>query len=115
MESGGEDPIKKDKKFFMLRSLGKGSFGKVKESLHVLTNQKLAIKILDKEKIAKKNDETRVSREISILQAMHHPNIVQLYEVLLADQIIENSKSFFFLMEAVPNGELTQLIESKGK
>lgn len=99
----------KDKKFVMLRTLGKGSFGKVKEALHVETGQKLAIKILDKEKIAKKNDETRVAREIQILQTMHHPNLIQLYE------IIETNKSFFFLMENATGGELSTYLETKGK
>ena len=110
-----EDDSKKEKKFVMLRSLGKGSFGKVKEALHTMTGQKIAIKILDKEKIAKKNDETRVAREIKILQTMHHPNIVQLYEVASRHQIIENQKSFYFLMETVVNGELAQYIEKKDR
>lgn len=65
----------------MGKTLGKGSFGKVKEAVHVVTDQKLAIKILDKEKVAKKGDETRVAREMKILQTIHHPNIIQLYEV----------------------------------
>lgn len=106
LDEGGKG---KDKKFVMLRTLGKGSFGKVKEALHVMTNQKLAIKILDKEKIAKKNDETRVGREMRILQAMQHPNIIQLYE------IIETSRYYFFLMEHATGGELSAIIESRGK
>ena len=99
----------KDKKFVMLRTLGKGSFGKVKEALHVMTNQKIAIKILDKDKIAKKNDETRVAREIKILTAMHHPNIIQMYEM------IETSRYYFFMMEQATGGELSDLIDSRGK
>ena len=38
---------KENRKFIILRSLGQGSFGKVKEALHVLTQEKLAIKILE--------------------------------------------------------------------
>lgn len=76
-----EDGKPKDKTFVMLKTLGKGSFGKVKEALHVDTGEKIAIKVLDKDKIAKKGDESRVAREIQILETMHHPNIIQLYEV----------------------------------
>lgn len=75
------DPKQADKKFVMGKTLGKGSFGKVKEAVHIVTGQKLAIKVLDKEKIAKKGDEIRVDREMKILKTMHHPNIIQLYEV----------------------------------
>lgn len=66
----------------MGKTLGKGSFGKVKEAVHLATGEKLAIKILDKEKIARKGDEERVEREKKILQTMHHPNLIQLYEVV---------------------------------
>ena len=33
------------------RTLGNGSFGKVKEALHELTKHKVAVKILDRQKI----------------------------------------------------------------
>lgn len=102
-----DDQKIKDKKFIMLKTLGKGTFGKVKEALHVETGQKIAIKILDKEKIAKKNDGVRVGREIQILTTMHHPNLIQLYE------IIETNKNFFFLMENATGGELSTYLESK--
>lgn len=89
LETGGaHDPDKKDskekeKKFIFLETLGKGAFGKVRLAEHVLTGMKIAIKILDKEKIAKKNDEITIQREIQILSALHHPNVIQLYEVRL--------------------------------
>lgn len=77
-ESG--DPTKK--KFIMIRSLGRGAFGKVKEAKHTTTDMLVAIKILDKNKIAQKKDEGRVAKEIKILRSTHHENIIQLYEVV---------------------------------
>ena len=46
----------KDKKIIMLQTIGRGSFGKVKEALHVTTNEKIAVKILEKVKIEEGKD-----------------------------------------------------------
>lgn len=74
------------------KSLGKGTFGKVKLATHTLTNEhvswnraiallQVAIKILEKARIKDKKDIERISREIKILKKVRHPNVVQLYEV----------------------------------
>lgn len=97
------------KKYIILRTLGEGSFGKVKEALHVVSNEKIAIKILEKAKIKTAEDMQRIKREIDILQRMEHPHIIQLYEV------IETNKYFFFVMEVVEQGELSDYIESKNR
>ena len=70
-----------EKKYIILKTLGKGSFGKVKEALHVKSGEKIAIKILEKDRIKKKEDLVRIKREIDILKKVRHPNIIQLYEV----------------------------------
>ena len=62
-------------------TLGEGTFGKVKMATHILTGEKVAIKILEKEKIVDVSDVERVSREIHILKLLRHKNIIQLYEV----------------------------------
>ena len=76
-----EDEEKGQKKYIILRTLGKGSFGQVKEAVHVLSGEKIAIKILEKAKIKKEDDLVRIRREINILSKVQHPNIIQLYEV----------------------------------
>lgn len=95
------------KKYIILRTLGKGSFGKVKEAIHVLSGEKIAIKILEKMKIKKEDDNVRIRREINILSKVQHPNIIQLYEV------IETNKYYFFVMEYAQNGELSYYIEKQ--
>ena len=62
--------------------MGEGTFGKVKLGTHSLTGEKVAIKILDKDKIVDVSDVERVAREIHILKIVWHPNIVQLYEII---------------------------------
>jgi 5'-AMP-activated protein kinase, catalytic alpha subunit len=58
------------------KALGKGTFGKVKLATHTLTNEKVAIKILEKSRIKDKKDIERISREIKILKKVRHPNII---------------------------------------
>lgn len=69
-------PSTRQKKYLMLRNLGKGSFGKVKEALHVKSGEKIAIKILEKSRIKKEDDLLRIRREINILSKVRHPNII---------------------------------------
>ena len=87
--------------------MGEGTFGKVKQGTHSLTGEKVAIKILDKDKIVDVSDVERVAREIHILKIVRHPNIVQLYE------IIETNKQLFLIMEYASKGELFDYIVDK--
>lgn len=68
--------------YILQKSIGEGTFGKVKLGIHSLTGEKVAIKILEKKRIIDVADVERVSREIHILKLIRHPNIIQLYEVL---------------------------------
>ena len=67
--------------YILQKSIGQGTFGKVKLGIHQLTGEKVAIKILEKKRIIDVADVERVSREIHILKLIRHPNIIQLYEV----------------------------------
>ena len=58
------------------RSLGKGTFGKVKMAIHSLTKENVAVKILEKHRIKDKKDVERISREIKILKKVRHPNVI---------------------------------------
>ena len=89
------------------KTLGKGTFGKVKLATHTLTGEKVAIKILEKEKIVDVADVERVYREIHILKLIRHPNIIQLYEIM------ESPKHLFLVMEHMENGELFDYIVKK--
>ena len=88
------------------RDLGKGTFGKVRVGTHLLTDEKVAVKILEKDKIVDSSDVDRVSREINILKILRHPVVVQLYE------IIESEKELFLIMEYARGGELFEFIVS---
>jgi 5'-AMP-activated protein kinase, catalytic alpha subunit len=53
----------------------------VRLGTHLITGEKVAIKILEKDKIKDQSDVERVTREIHILKIVRHPNVIQLYEV----------------------------------
>ena len=58
------------------KTIGQGTFGKVKLAVHQLTGEKVAVKILEKDRIADSSDIERVSRELHILKLIRHPNII---------------------------------------
>ena len=53
-------------------SVGEGTFGKVKLGKHILTGEKVAVKILEKDRISDMADVERVAREIHILKMIRH-------------------------------------------
>ena len=93
--------------YVLERTIGTGTFGKVKLGTHVLTGAKVAIKILEKQKIADASDIERVSREIHILKLVRHPHIIQLYE------IVETHRQLYLIMEYASGGELFDHIVEK--
>lgn len=91
------------------KTLGIGSFGKVKIAEHILTGHKVAIKVLNRRKIKSMDMEEKVRREIKILRLFMHPHIIRLYEV------IETHTDIYVVMEYVKSGELFDYIVEKGR
>ncbi|VDN02999.1 unnamed protein product [Thelazia callipaeda] len=86
--------------------LGCGGFGKVRLATHLLTSQKVAIKIIDKLKI-KKDDLPRVKTELDALMSLSHQNICRLYHC------IDTPSKFFIVMEYCSGGEMFDYIVKK--
>lgn len=61
--------------------LGRGTFSKVMLGTHMTTNEKVAIKILEKSKIIDKDDFERVKREIQIIKEINHLNVIKVLQV----------------------------------
>jgi 5'-AMP-activated protein kinase, catalytic alpha subunit len=97
------------KDYCLLSDLGEGTFGSVKLGMQIETENKVAIKILEKSRIKDAADVERVLREIKILKSLDHPNIVKLYE------IIENAERIYLIMEFACGGELFEFIVRKDK
>ena len=64
---------------------------------------------MEKRRICEMNDQTRVNREIAILKAIKHPNVIQLHE------IIESDSAIYMIMEYAPGGELFNYIVEKDR
>ena len=62
-----------------VRTLGEGSFGKVKLAQHKVTGQEVAMKIISRCKLISRDMAGRVEREIQYLQLLRHPHIIKLY------------------------------------
>eukprot|EP00250_Pteridium_aquilinum_P015917 c22837_g1_i3 orf=236-1531(-) len=88
------------------RTLGEGTFAKVKYAKHVETGEAVAIKIIDKERILKRK---MIKREISITKLIKHPNVVHLKEVLAS------KKKVYIVLEYVDGCELFDKIVETGK
>eukprot|EP01006_Ploeotia_vitrea_P055583 TRINITY_DN68013_c7_g1_i1.p1 TRINITY_DN68013_c7_g1~~TRINITY_DN68013_c7_g1_i1.p1 ORF type:complete len:678 (+),score=340.85 TRINITY_DN68013_c7_g1_i1:41-2074(+) len=91
------------------KTLGIGTFSKVKLAVHELTGQKVAIKILNRSKLQRMDMGAKVRREIDILRLFMHPHIIRLYEV------IDTPTDIFCVMEYVAGGEMFDYIVRKGR
>ncbi|XP_078177331.1 CBL-interacting serine/threonine-protein kinase 12-like isoform X2 [Carex rostrata] len=90
------------------RLLGEGNFAKVYQAKNSKTNEDVAIKVLDKEKIFKRGLAPQLKREIEVLRRVRHPYIVQLHEVMATKSKI------YIVMEFVKGGELFNKV-AKGR
>jgi len=90
-------------------TLGQGTFGKVKLGIYLPNDEKVAIKILEKNRITEKDDEIRVKREFDMISQFNHPNVI------LVAEIFESEDSFYSVMEFCEGGELFNYIVKKNR
>eukprot|EP01023_Acetabularia_acetabulum_P045168 TRINITY_DN4573_c0_g1_i4.p1 TRINITY_DN4573_c0_g1~~TRINITY_DN4573_c0_g1_i4.p1 ORF type:complete len:480 (+),score=72.76 TRINITY_DN4573_c0_g1_i4:131-1570(+) len=90
------------------RTIGQGSYAKVKYGQHKDTHEPVAIKVMEKSKLIESKMVEQIKKEISIMKALNHPYIVDLKEVLASKEKI------YMIMELVPGGELYDLVIRKG-
>lgn len=79
--------------YSIIKDIGEGTFGKVKRewhllffslahpysvAVHTLTQAKVALKFISKERINALNMRTRVGREVSYLRLLRHPHVIKL-------------------------------------
>ncbi|XP_071113089.1 serine/threonine-protein kinase MARK2-like isoform X1 [Haliotis cracherodii] len=101
---------KKVGNYLLGKTLGEGSFAKVKEALHIPTGEKVAIKVIDKKR-AKSDTYVRknLRREGRLLQMVRHQNVVQLLEIM------ETENSYYLVTELCQHGDLMDYICKRKK
>ena len=75
--------------------------------LNQKTNQKVALKIYQKDKIKDLQRKKSIRREIKIMQRVNHPNIAKLYDV------IETDTQVILVMEYINGGSTHGYLKSK--
>lgn len=86
------------------KTIGKGSYGKVKLATDLSSGERFALKFISRESIRKPTHWIRINRETTILDLLHHPHIVKLYER------IEGEHDICLVMEWISGADLFERI-----
>uniref|UniRef100_A0A673LC89 Maternal embryonic leucine zipper kinase n=1 Tax=Sinocyclocheilus rhinocerous TaxID=307959 RepID=A0A673LC89_9TELE len=95
------------KHYEVYETIGSGGFAKVKLGRHILTGEKVAIKIMEKKDLG--DDLPRVKIEIEAMKNLSHQHVCRLYHV------IETSSKIYMVLEYCPGGELFDYIIAKDR
>lgn len=88
--------------------IGDGAFSVVRLVKHRSSGKYYACKIVPRKRVDSAHLQARFEQEIRINQQLHHPGIVEMYD-LLSDNI-----NYYIIVEFCPNGELFQFIVDRG-
>ena len=94
------------KKYKPTKVLGSGSFGCVYEAKNTTFGNKVAMKVIKKDK-ENELDEQEIRNEINILKQLSHPNIVKIYEFYISEN------HYYIITEFCKEGELFSYIKNK--
>ncbi|KAK2885854.1 hypothetical protein Q8A67_016691 [Cirrhinus molitorella] len=95
------------RRFEVLETLGRGTYGKVKRAVERRCGKTVAIKSIRKERLRDDLNRAHIQREIEITASLVHPNIIRLYEVF------ESRERIVMVMEYASGGELYEYIQDK--
>lgn len=88
-------------KYHVGRTIGEGTFAKVKLAVDSTNASYVAIKVIDKHMVLESNLKYQVQREIRTMKLLNHPNIVRIHEV------IGTKTKIYIVMEYVSGGQLS--------
>ncbi|XP_076132945.1 NUAK family SNF1-like kinase 1 [Alosa pseudoharengus] len=95
------------RRYEVLETLGKGTYGKVKRAVERKSGITVAIKSIRKERISDDLDRVHIQREIEIVSLLTHPNIIRMHEVF------ECREKIVMVMEYASGGELYDYIQQR--
>lgn len=94
--------------YLLAETLGTGAFGNVRRAVHQPTDRQFAIKIMEKALIHNQELTLNVRREIAIMKAFTHPNIVSVHNVLTSKTKV------YVVLDLVRGPELFEVIAKRG-
>ena len=89
------------------KTLGSGSYGKVKAAHCLKTNKSVAVKMISKKSAPKDYLDRFLSREVDVLRTVEHENVVKLHDVF------ETNDYTCLVMDMAENGDLLDYINSR--
>jgi serine/threonine protein kinase/formylglycine-generating enzyme required for sulfatase activity len=92
----------------ILRELGRGGMGVVYLARHRLSGRQEALKVMNKEFLARPGSKERFLREIQSAAALDHPNVVKMYTAM------ELGDSMVLVTEYVAGEDLAKLVKEQG-
>ncbi|XP_058081478.1 CBL-interacting serine/threonine-protein kinase 8-like isoform X2 [Magnolia sinica] len=101
--------VRKVGKYEIGRTVGEGTFAKVKFAQNTETGESVAMKVIDRSTIIKHKMVDQIKREISIMKLVRHPHVVRLHEVLASRTKI------YIILEFITGGELFDKIVRHGR
>lgn len=95
--------------FVLEEKLGAGGMGEVYRATHVETRREVALKVLSAKAASSRRIVARFARELEILKALKHPNIVRCYGGG------RHETEAYLVMELVSGGSLSSLLRRRGR
>jgi len=105
-EEGKETDISQAYQIFPDEVLGSGQFGIVYGGVHRISSRSVAIKVIDKMRFPTKQ-EAALKNEVSILQNLHYPGVVNL------ERMFETPERIFVVMEKLKGDMLEMILSSE--
>jgi len=84
-------------------TIGEGHYAVVKLARHVFTGEKVAVKIIDKQKLDQ-STQTQMLQEVRLMKLVQHPHVVRLYEV------IDTATKLYLVLELGDGGDMYDYI-----
>eukprot|EP00002_Diphylleia_rotans_P009563 TRINITY_DN19953_c0_g1_i1.p1 TRINITY_DN19953_c0_g1~~TRINITY_DN19953_c0_g1_i1.p1 ORF type:complete len:430 (-),score=116.06 TRINITY_DN19953_c0_g1_i1:259-1548(-) len=101
--------VKRVGKYHLGKTLGEGTFGKVKQATDSETGKKFAVKVIDRALVQRENMIENVRKEIMIMKKIRHRNVINMVDVMMS------KASFYLVMELATGGELFYKLANDGK
>ena len=94
-------------KYQILEEIGRGGMGAVYKGFDPFLNRTVAIKLLAPHLVWEKAFVERFLREARAVAQLHHPNVIDIYDVG------QDGNNYYFVMAFLPGMSLTRLISQK--